>query len=453
MSGGSVVWRWAILATLVVVTLLSQRVFLTLPIGQSRPAILELLPIGMAMLAALVTIRWRGRNLLLFARRDFLLIWGPYLGLSVLFPVLGVVSGQYPIHTLAAIQVPAYAISSVVLGAELIRIDPRGISGWRWALFLAVLVQGIYAVLQQLVIGNLLPQAWDWVLNWDISTQRAFGDSVIVGRSAGFYINPNILGAASGVALLIGICAVRPRLSYAIVGATFAALLLSQSRGASAALIAALGFLLVLAVRRHQAPRRDQLIPYAGVVVAVVAGWLVLVVTGAPAGTLVGRFGSGISLQDPNVVGRIEFWEAGLRLLGSHPFGTLGPPELLLGTAVDSDWVRALLEGGPIFIAALALALGGGALIRGDDGPERRLVRGLSVFVAVAAITQLPLQYPAAYLYWAVVGAAVATPMRTGSLGKTIAGHPLEDGSTPRLQPVPEGREGSRAAARIAGPP
>ncbi len=336
MSGTSVIWRRVILAVLLVVTLLSQRIYLTLPIGQSRPAILELLPIGMAILAALVTIRARGGNLLLFARRDFLLIWCPYLGLSILFPLLGVVTHQYPVRTLAAIQVPVYAISSLVLGAELVRTDPRGMAGWRWALFIAVLVQGIYAVLQQLVIGNLLPPAWDWVLNWDISTQRAYGDTVIVGRSAGFYINPNILGAAAGIALLMGICAVRPRLSYAIVGATFAALLLSQSRGASVALIVALGFLLVLAVRRHNAPRLEQLVPYAGVVVVVVAGWLALVVSGAPAGTLIGRFGSGISLQDPNVVGRIEFWEAGMRLLGSHPFGTFGPPEFLLGTAVEA---------------------------------------------------------------------------------------------------------------------
>ena len=73
MSGRPVIWRRVILAILLVVTLLSQRIYLTLPIGQSRPAILELLPIGMAILAALVTIRARGRNLLLFARRDFLL--------------------------------------------------------------------------------------------------------------------------------------------------------------------------------------------------------------------------------------------------------------------------------------------------------------------------------------------------------------------------------------------
>jgi hypothetical protein len=236
------------------------------------------------------------------------------------------------------------------------------------------------------------------------------------------------------------------------VGATFAALLLSQSRGASAALIVALGFLLVLAVRRHNAPRLEQLVPYAGVVVVVVAGWLVLVVSGAPAGTLIGRFGSGITLQDPNVVGRIQFWEAGMGLLASHPFGTFGPPEFLLGTAVDSDWVRALLQGGPIFLAALALALGGGALIRGDDGPERRLVRALSVYVAVAAITQLPLQYPSAYLYWAVVGAALAAPLRAGNPGKTGSVDVSGEELAPRPRAVPDSREGSRALTGIGDP-
>lgn len=406
-------WAWIILAAIFVVTLLAQRIYVQVSDGQAKPAILELLPPVLALLAILVTILARGRNLLPFLRPTFLLIWGPYLALAFVFPILGVLTGEYAVRTLAAMLVPIVAVAALLLGAEVSRLDPSGLVGWRWVLVVAAVVQAGYAVLQQLVIGNLLPSGpWDSTLTWDIATQSAFGGNIVIGRSGAFYTNPNILGAAAGTALLIGVFAARPRLAYVIVGSALAALLLSQSRGAAIALVIALGFLLVLAYRHRQVPRWQQLIPYAGVIAIVVAGWLVLVTAGAPAGTLIARIGQGITLQDPNITGRIEFWGAGLRLLAAHPFGTFGPPEQLLGTAVDSDWVRALLEGGPIYLAALGLALGGGALIRGDSS-ERRLVRALSVFIAVAAVTQLPLQYPSAYLYWAVVGAAVAAPVRT----------------------------------------
>ena len=62
MSGTSVIWRRVILAVLLVVTLLSQRIYLTLPIGQSRAAILELLPIGMAILAGILAVYRRYRD-------------------------------------------------------------------------------------------------------------------------------------------------------------------------------------------------------------------------------------------------------------------------------------------------------------------------------------------------------------------------------------------------------
>ena len=86
--------------------------------------------------------------------------------------------------------------------------------------------------------------------------------------------------------------------------------------------------------------------------------------------------------------------------------------------------------------------------MRGHGTDELRLLGGLSVFVAVAAITQLPLEYPSAILYWAVVGTATAAQMRTNGV-RTQAGDRTRPTAALFSQRAPEtpNQSGSRAAA------
>jgi hypothetical protein len=232
-------------------------------------------------------------------------------------------------------------------------------------------------------------------------------------------VNPNILGATAGTAFLLGLFVKTKLVRYAIVFASLEALLVSQSRGATVALIASLVVLLVLTLRRHERVRIGDLLPYVGIAGLALACWLILVVAGTPADTFINRVGQGVGVvvggNDPNVSGRLQFWRDGLTLLVSHPLGTWGSPERLLGTAVDSDWVRALLQGSLVYAFALGLAIVGGAALSSLHRRPGRLLLLVSVFVGVAALTQQPLAYPGAALYWAIVGAAVAdrsaTPM------------------------------------------
>lgn len=412
-------WPGFIVFSLLVTAVFSQRVYQLVQIGESHPAVVELLPPLLVLLAAAVTVHGRGRNLAILRTRGFLLLWGPYLILTLILPVLGVVGGEYPLRGLASVRTPLVAVSAILLGAEIRRCDRRGLAAWSWALLVAALIVAGYALLQQLIVAHLLPRGpWDQLQAWDLTSQEAYGTGLVLGRNGAFYTNPSILGAWAGIAMLIAVVALQGWRRYTVLGATLLSLLLSQSRGATLGLLAAFAFLLVPALTHRRAVRPRALIPALGAVAAVIALWAVLAAARAPVSALPDRLISGFGYvlggQDPNAAGRLAFWKAGLDLLRTHPFGTLGPPEVLMGTAVDSEWIRALLQGGPILLVALGTALLG-ATLSGRPGPERRTVRGISVFIAVAGLTQIPLEYPPALLYWAMVGALLAVPNEPGA--------------------------------------
>ena len=403
-------------ASIVVATAaFSQRIFIPINIGERQPAILELLPVLVIIGAALIVAsrRWHLPEGML--SRAFLLIWGPYLALAMLIPLVGVVAGQFPLRGVAAIRVPITAVSAAIIGAATVSpTDPEHpFSAWRRPLTAVVVVVLLYSIFQQLIVSNLVPPGpWDRMAAWDLAVQRAYGRSLILGRSTGFFTNPNILGVWAGMVLLIGLLAVRGRWRYAVAGGGLATLVLSQSRGPTLACIVALLLVLIRAVRRHESPPLRAVLTYAPIVAAVLMGWLVLSAAGAPVAGWLSRFGQGVQVvvggDDPNVAGRIQFWVSGLALLRSHPFGTFGPPELILGTPVDSEWVRTVLLGGAVLVISLAFALFGSLLLLPRQTMAKHAVWALSTLIIVSGVTEIPLQYPPAVLYWALVGAALS---------------------------------------------
>lgn len=403
--------RWLAVVSILLVTgaALAQRLYLLVDTGQAEPAAQTILPILIALGAAITLAISRGRYLKMLATQEFWWIWAPYLGLSVILPLLGVTIGHYRFFSIGSLTTPLVAGSALVLGAMLRTLGKRGLSVLARPILILAVAQAVYAVIQQLVVGRVLSGApWDALLQWDATTQEAFSHSLVFGRSSGFYVNPNILGLWAGVIMLLGLAIIQGRSRYILFGATLTTLLMSQSRGSAVALAAGLGFMYILALRRGTQPSVRSLVPYGVLTTVVVAGWALLASLGTPAGSLIGRFGQGIGVlgggSDPSVMGRLEFWGASLRLLLAHPFGTLGPPETLLGSAVDSEWVRALLQGGPLYALALGLALIGGAAVFSSDSHERRAVRACCVFLAVAGVSQLPMEYPPIYVFWAFLG-------------------------------------------------
>ena len=88
-----------------------------------------------------------------------------------------------------------------------------------------------------------------------------------------------------------------------------------------------------------------------------------------------------------------------------YPWGTWGPPELLLGTAVDSSWFETFAQGSVPYAAALGLLLISAATLGGFR--YRHALRVLAVFIAVAGLTQTPFGYPPILLFWVLLGAGL----------------------------------------------
>ena len=434
-------WEEAAIAIVIAAAAFGQRVFISLDIGERQPAILELLPVLVVLTAAVIVVarRWHVPDGLI--SREFLLIWGPYLGLSLLIPLIGVATGQFPLRGVAAVRVPVTAVSAVIIGAATVSPrDPRHpFSVWQRPLTIAAVVVLLYAILQQAIVSNLLPPGpWDRLISWDLTVQSAYGRSLVVGRSSAFFTNPNILGVWAGIALLIGLLAVQGRWRYTVVGAALATLVLSQSRGPTLGCLLGLVVVLILAMRQHESPSLRAVLTYAPIVALVLVGWALLSAAGAPVSGLLGRFGQGVQVivggEDPNLMGRFQFWSAGLALLRTHPWGTFGPPELILGTPVDSEWVRTLLQGGALLIIGLALALFGSLLLLPQRTVGKHGVWAVSTMIIVSGITEIPLQYPPAVLYWALVGAALSASWHASRTPEATTSRPNDCGLTgPRL--------------------
>jgi hypothetical protein len=400
---------------------------------------------ALPVLATLFLLRFGGRALTGFTS-PAILWWVPYLFLSILLPMLAVVLGWYPERVLFAGMEAILAVSAMLIGSAAAVGFGSDQLPWRRWLVIAAVFQAAYALSQSLAISGALA-GWPWttMLEWDLATQGRFGE-LVAGRSAGFYINPNILGLWGAVTVILGLFLTSARSRLLVIGSGGMSILLSQSRGATFALVAALIIALVRNARPGPSAAGSKI---AGVLalalgLSVLAG-IVLIAMGFIDVAIFERMYLGLAAAlgagtDPGVTGRINLWAAALDLLGTRPLGTLGPPEFMLGAAVDNGWVRVLVQGSVPFAAALGLMLLPAFLRPLAATEDGQRLRALSMLIALAAVSQTPLSYPPVILYWFLVGAVLAQERqrrRAGARSQVIGTPPTP--LAPQHQPLGQG--------------
>ena len=116
------------------------------------------------------------------------------------------------------------------------------------------------------------------------------------------------------------------------------------------------------------------------------------------------------STADAALSQRFDFWAGASALSAIYPLGTFGPPEMLLGTAIDNDWIRLFLQASIAGFASVGIMLIGGAIWADRSRLCGRALTASSVVVAVCALTHTPLTYPPIALYWLVVGLCIVAP-------------------------------------------
>ncbi len=361
----------------------------------------------LAPLAALATVVQYGRrrSLGFVGHAAFVLGVMPYLALTALLPVLGVMFNEYPERTLLSLADATTAFSFLVMGAAISEEEDR--SWWPW-LLLAMVLQLAYAAGQMVFLsGGPGWQLFTPFHQWDLSLVDL--STFVQARSSGLYLNPNELGLWAGIVVILGWSMLPRRLGGVGIVVGVVTLLLSQSRGASVALAAALVAGGALSVARGRlgagALRAVLYFGLAGLLAIAVA--LVL----GPPGELGARFGAMIQVltqgpgADPNLSGRLDYWAAVVDLNAVYPWGTWGSPELLLGSAVDSSWFRAFAQGSVLYVTTMVLLIGASLTV--GEFRHRQALRMVAVLVAVAGLTQTPFSYPSIILFWVLLGAGL----------------------------------------------
>lgn len=396
--------RWPIWLA-VAYALLAQR--LVVSVDSGGRGLLPMLAVVVPVAALIALAQTRGLAAGFMGRASFLVGWAPYLALALLLPVLGVIVFALPPRNLFAGSDALVAVSFLLLGYA-VALRSSGPRAWTAPLLVVILAQSVYAFTQYAYLNSLLPRELLAPLHdWDLSVGAAWG-SIVLGRSVGLYVNPNMLGFFGALSAILSLELLGRRSRYvAFAGATLT-VLLSQSRGALVALGVALLAMALLRALRGRRVTLKPLVPFLGVLALVVV-WAQLGATTAGGGSFSDRLQS-LALvlangtgADPNLEGRAQFWQGVMNLNAIYPWGTLGPPEVILQSAVDNDFFRAFAQGSFVYVAAIATFMVGGLLLRGGHR-ETRAVRAASVVIVVAALTQTPSLYPAMALYWICLG-------------------------------------------------
>jgi hypothetical protein len=353
--------------------------------------------------------------------------------MTALLCVLGVMLNGYPERTLLSILSATTAVSFLVIGAAI--SEEEGCSWQRWLLF-AIVLQVTYAVGQMVYLSK--GPGWELFTvfhQWDLSSVGL--STFIQARSSGLYLNPNELGFWAASAAVLSWQLLRGRVQILGFGLAVVTVLLSQSRGAIIALVAAFvvgGALTIGRGRMSTASVAKAAISAILIVIAAVCVTLLL----APQTNILSRFGalwevvSQGPAADANLAGRIDYWTAVVGLSARYPWGTLGPVQFLLGSSVDSSWFAAFAQGSVLYLVCLVMLIATGlSLPSSRQGDTLRL---LTVVVAVASISQAPLGYPAIVIFWLLLGASLSWSVRRRRV--PILGNPRSGRQQSRVPPM-----------------
>lgn len=409
-------WTHCLVPLVIIFAVCAERFVLRVPSAGGR-GVIPVLYLIIGIVAVLMIAHSRRILLQLLCTPQFSKFVAPYLVLTFLLPLLAPFLMGYPARTSAASVGAVTAFTFLIMGFRCSQQDAKNgtSSNTLLAPYLTfgVILQSVYALGQFLYNSGILSSiTWGPLHAWDRALADAYGIPWISGRSTGLYLNPNVLGLFGAIALLYAAWTPLPRRRRFLIGVpALLTTVLSHSRGALLALFVALFAQMLRAFKR---PWRmlTQLVALITVLASIGVGiWALSRVGGSVGEQLVERLQAGLAIftkgisADPNLVGRTLLWRKAIDSYLHHPLGTLGPPEYIVGSSIDSEWIRLLVQGGPLYLLSFILLLLWS--LSGDPikDPEVAFIQALAVLIAVAGLTQHPMSYvPTISIYWFFVG-------------------------------------------------
>lgn len=338
---------------------------------------------------------------------------GPLLALMAVLPIAGVCIGRYEPGALYALTVPAFVVGLLSLARA------QRLHGLRVAQlgFAVILINGLYGLGQTLFRLNVLPEgAWEWASKWDADSQFAVSEAyVVTTRSTGLFINANLFGLWSTMAVLFSTVMLRGPRRVVGIAIGVAGIVGSQSRTAWVALVLLVVVAVVRALRDTAVAGRTF---GAGLVLAPAAmigfalGWWPSLVEDQ----LVERLESGLAViqggirADENLSSRADVWTQAWAFSPDYPFGTWGPPELLFGSFIDNEFLSLFLQGSLPLVLAFLFALHSPVVLGRRGVPHAGALGLASGLVIVFSVTMLPLEaVTATALLWLLAASAIGS--------------------------------------------
>jgi hypothetical protein len=390
--------------------LFRDRLFMPVPFVSAELPALEAPLVLAAALLAIYRISFLARAF----RSGVLISWLPYVVLGTALPVLGVGLMGYTVTSLyASLAASFLPLSALVIGAAVLpgRYEKRH-RLIHWLLNAGLFLQLGLCIIQFLRIMGYSNSLIALVAEWDINSQARFKEEyVIVGRSIGAYINPNVLGLWALGAFFWNLIHGKGMSRSILCVLSLLTLLLSQSRGSVVALFVSLAFYIFRTTMTDR-PAKEGLKSVIVTSSVAVIGVITLAFLVPEFSMLPGfeRWESGMRVvtsgteADVNFAGRLAVWRESLSFMRDYPMGTLGPPQVLFILPPDNQYVHLLLQGSVPYVFSFLIGLIASIGLIFRQSKEAVLVAVFAVTVATNSVTALPFLYPPGLLFWFFLG-------------------------------------------------
>jgi hypothetical protein len=399
----------------------TERLVLVLATGGRGMVMITDLLTPLITLAAIV-IPFRMELLALLRKKRFFLFF-PFLFLAFLLPLLGVAFNNFPArsaYTSWIALIPLCFITFGYFGSKAVE-DERACRVIRRYFLFGVYAQVALAALQALGEMSSASGIFGAVRDWDLAFKFKYQpNNLILGRSTGFYLNPNSLGIWALLAVWTSFFLLKGRQRFFGVTAGVATVILCQSRGSLAAMLVS-GMIYGVVWTFFHANRNQRL---KGTLLAAVCviPVMVLALPGLAdtflgdlhnlpyVGNALDRYVSGAKVlsqgagADANFHERTNYWRTAMEYLAQHPFGSLGSPEMVIKRPSDNQFVAVLEQGSFYFVTALIVAFIGGIRLINRPEPEYRLLAVMALSLTINGISAVPFAYSAAFPFWLLVG-------------------------------------------------
>jgi hypothetical protein len=350
-----------------------------------------------------------------FRERSFWMSSGPFLMMGFLIYPIGVIVYGRPIRILwGMIADPLVMLSFVSLGFWAASRGKSGLDRISAVLRFMIVFESVYAIAVLLQKQGLLSlPLLDQLALWDRTSQIEYKSAYLLdARAIGTYINPNSLGITLGLFWCWAINSMRRTKRVLVCSLILTALYFCDSRGSWFGVIATIPFILVKAAEKsagfsHRSSVVIRVLKVLGSV-ALVASLFAILLT--QEGLVSERMLSGFNVfvngvqADQNFADRMSVWQKAPTVLAEYPFGVLGPPEMVLNSYVDSEYVELILQGGIVLLFTYFLLLAWGIASGRRHNDNARIVGLSSVFIVVNSVSALPLASPGFALYWYELG-------------------------------------------------